>query len=145
MLYLSLQLQISFRLPNLREWNKSFSLTTLMSTSPYHLRYCKYTGAHSTIFICVRFHPQPASTCSTQLPVLNYTVSIEGLEGSLTVEDASDYSSALSVVLTSSAFPELVQDHQYSIVITACTNLTCRSPLDTLLAGEYSACTIHIK
>ena len=129
------------RLLNLREWNKSFSLTIPMSTSPYHLRYCMYTSAHSTTFICVSFHPQPASNCSTQFPVLNYTVSIEGLEGSLTVEDASDYSNALSVVLSSSAFPELVQDQQYSIAITACTTFTCRSPPDTLLAGEY--CT-HI-
>ena len=82
------------------------------------------------------FHPQPASNCSTQFPVLNYTVSIEGLEGSLTVEDASDYSSALSVVLSSSAFPELVQDHQYSIIITACTTFTCRSPPDALITGK---------
>jgi len=83
--------------------------------------------------------PQPATNCSTQFPVLNYTVSIEGLEGSLTVEDASDYSSALSVVLSSSAFPELAQDQQYSIVITACTTFTCRSPLDALPVGEYCA------
>ena len=126
---------------NLREWNKSFSLTTPISTSPYHLRYSTYTGACSPFFICVPFHPQPATNCSTQFPVLNYTVSIEGLEGSLTVEDASDYSSALSVVLSSFTFPELIQDQQYSIVITACITFTCRSPPDALLAGK---CCTHI-
>ena len=115
--------------------------TNVNITISFEVLYSTYTGACSTIFICVPFHPQPASNCSTQFPVLNYTVSIEGLEGSLTVEDASDYSSALSVVLSSFTFPELVQDQQYSIVITACTTFTCRSPPDALLAGK---CCTHI-
>jgi len=107
--------------------------------SSEHSYFTLHTQVHVAPFSYVSFHPQPATNCSTQFPVVNYTVSIEGLEGSLTVEDASDYSSALSVVLSSSAFPELVQDQQYSITITACTTFTCRSPPDALIAGEYCA------
>jgi len=147
---ITLQLQVSLQLPALRRWSKSSSLAIPVPMSPYHLTYvcvlCKWYMCTWHVPVscgeCVPSNtPQPATNCSTQFPVLNYTVSIEGLEGSLTVEDASDYSSALSVVLSSSAFPELVQDQQYSITITACTTFTCRSPPDALLAGEY--CT-HI-
>ena len=81
---------------------------------------------------------QPATNCSERFPILNYTVSILGLEGSVVVDDPSPSDLLLSVTLTSANFPLLSVDQRYSIIITACSSFACRSPAQPLVAGTAS-------
>jgi hypothetical protein len=65
--------------------------------------------------------------------VLNYTVTVVGLQGGvLVVDPPSD--SLISVLLSPAHIPFLSQDQNYSIIITACTAFTCRSPAHPLVA-----------
>lgn len=66
--------------------------------------------------------------------MLNHTVGVEGLEGEIVVEGAP--SSLVSVSLTSANIFQLRLDLAVSVVITACTELTCLSPTLPLVAGE---------
>ena len=77
---------------------------------------------------------QPASHCSDRFPVLNHTVSVEGLEGGVVPDSTTD--SLISVTLTPTTIPSLTVDSIYTITITACTELTCRSPPQPLVASE---------
>ena len=80
------------------------------------------------------FPLQPATSCGAKFPVLNHTVGVEGLEGEIVVEGAP--SSLVSVSLTSANISQLRLDMVVSVVITACTQLTCLSPRLPLVAGE---------
>ena len=82
---------------------------------------------------------QPATSCSNQFPVLNYTISIEGLEGDIVISDPTVLAgeSWINVTLNSSVIPGLTVDQQYNLVITACTSFTCRRPAQTLPFGKF--------
>jgi hypothetical protein len=73
----------------------------------------------------------PATSCGAQFPVINHTVGVEGLEGEVVVAPGS---SRVSVSLTPATIPQLRLDQVLSIVITACTQLTCLTPTLPLVA-----------
>jgi hypothetical protein len=73
----------------------------------------------------------PATSCGAQFPVINHTVGVEGLEGEVVVAPGS---SLVSVSLTPATIPQLVLDQVLSIVITACTKLTCLTPTLPIVA-----------
>ena len=65
--------------------------------------------------------------------MINHTVGVEGLEGEVVVAPGS---SRVSVSLTPATIPQLRLDQVLSIVITACTQLTCLTPTLPIVTGE---------
>ena len=66
--------------------------------------------------------------------MVNHTVEVEGLEGEVVVE--GPVAALVTVTLTPVDIPQLTQDQMYSIIITACTDLTCRTPTQPLVIGK---------
>ena len=84
------------------------------------------------VYIIRYYSVQAANTCSSEFPVVNYTLSIMGLNGSDLVLDASDYGTSVSATLSSLVLPDFKVNQQYHVSISACTDFTCRRPKNSL-------------
>ena len=75
---------------------------------------------------------QPASSCNeTRYPVVNYTISISGLAGSIKVPHTGQ---DIATTLTPDDFPSLQED-TYDVLVMACADFACRSA-DPVTVGQ---------
>ena len=91
---------------------------------------------HSDSMLYTHTHPplQPASSCNeTRYPVVDYTISITGLDGSIDVPHTGQ---DIVASLTSGVFPGLQED-TYSVLVMACADFACQ-PADPVTVGQSS-------
>lgn len=81
--------------------------------------------------------PQPATSCNPiAFPVEKYIISIAGVQGSLTI--AGDQSDTITILLTSTDFPGLDSDSEYTIFVQACAWFACQTAMPATLGEQIS-------
>ena len=85
---------------------------------------------------CNTSPPQSAVACNPELfPISHYYVTISGLAGNLTVP-AVDSPTAFSLALTSTFFPELREDSNYTVNVQTCTAYVCEETPASVTVGK---------
>ena len=90
------------------------------------------------------FSPQPAVACNLELfPISYYYLSISGLAGNLTVP-AVDSPTVFSLALTSTSFPELREDRNYTINVQTCTTYVCEEVPASVTVGREISTSLDV-